>query len=73
MTKEKELFIQILARLAVIEAKLNDLLKKFGADDEDLWSLSEHIFQTSTKRLQEQNLDEPFEQPELFEPFTPPD
>ena len=58
----------MVARLDVIEIKLNEVLKKFGAEDEDLWDLGEHIFNRSIKRLEERNEDskETLDQPELF-------
>lgn len=68
MTKEKQMLIQVLARLDVVEAKINELLKKFGADEEDLWDLSEHVFRKTLEHLTEQKRDavETLQQSELF-------
>jgi len=62
------MLINVLARLHVVESKLNELLKRFGEGDEDLWDLGEHIFHKSIKRLQEQERcsEQALEQPELF-------
>jgi hypothetical protein len=50
MTKHNDTLATTRARLDVIEAKLNQLLKKFGFDDETLWDLHRGIYEKSLEQ-----------------------
>lgn len=69
MSEQNKTFTAIQAQLDVIEAKLNQLLKKFGHDDEDLWDLHCHVYEITIEKLKEQSeKDSTYQnQSELFE------
>ena len=45
MPEQKHTLVTIVARLEVIEAKLNEVLKKFGFEDETLWDIHRHVYE----------------------------
>lgn len=55
MTDQTETLAKIRAELEVIEVKLNDLLKKFGGDEEDLWDLHRHVYDATFERLKNES------------------
>jgi hypothetical protein len=50
MTKQKDTLATTRARLDVIEAKLNELLKKFGLDEETLWDIHRHVYELALEQ-----------------------
>src|SRR5947207_14568939 len=52
MKKRKDTLTTTRARVDVIEAKLDQLLKKFGFDDETLWDIRSQVFEMALKPAQ---------------------
>ena len=68
MTEQEEALTKIRAELEVIEAKINELLKKFGVDDEFLWDIHRHVFDMTFEEFKKESetCDGISDQSELF-------
>jgi translation elongation factor EF-Tu-like GTPase len=75
MSRKIETIEMISGQLDVVEAKLNDLLKKFGYDDDDLWIIRRCAYNDARELAEKkaQHSLETFEQPDLFPNVAPCD